>query len=202
MSTPPSVPSILALLLALGCDPVVPQGEGPSIERSLAISAVPLADGFDFPVGPPDAEGYYDAQPFGGERSHLGSDWNGLGGGDTDLGDPIHAVAHGLVTGAYDHGGGWGGVVTVAHRVVDPASGEERLVESLYAHLDTFDVLVGETVARGQALGSMGNVGGLYLAHLHFEIRTRQGAGLGGGYGHPGGTWVDPTAYIRAHRPE
>lgn len=169
--------------------------------RHVGVSSIPLAEGFDFPVGPPDAEGYYDAQPFGGAHRHLGSDWNGNGGGDTDLGDPIHAVAAGLVTDAYDHGGGWGGVVMVAHRLPDPGGGEDRLVESLYAHLERIDVAVGDPVTRGTLLGAMGNVGGLYLAHLHFEIRDRVGAPLGGGYGLPGATWLDPTEFIRAHRP-
>ena len=44
--------------------------------------AVPVAAGFDFPVGPPDAQGYYDAQSFGRNR-HLGEDWNGNGGGNS-----------------------------------------------------------------------------------------------------------------------
>lgn len=37
-------------------------------------------DGFDFPVGKPDADGYYNAQDFQ-ENYHLGEDWNGNGGG-------------------------------------------------------------------------------------------------------------------------
>ena len=74
-----------------------------------ALDAHPQAtsacSGFDFPVGPPDASGYYDAQPFG-INDHLGSDWNGDGGGDTDLGDPVHAIAAGVISEATNHGGG------------------------------------------------------------------------------------------------
>lgn len=66
----------------------------------VAPDAIPLSDGFDLPVGPPDAVGYYDAQPIGGDRGHLGSDWNGNGGGDSDLGDPIYAAAGGVVSAA------------------------------------------------------------------------------------------------------
>ncbi len=170
-------------------------------EGRVSAEAIPLADGFDFPVGPPDAEGFYDAQPFGGGSDHLGNDWNGDGGGDSDLGTPIHGLAHGLVIDASDHGGGWGGVVRVVHRVADPEGGPDRLVESLYAHLERIDVEAGDAVVRGQPLGTMGNVGGLYLAHLHLELRARPGLPLGGGYGPPGERYLDPTAFIREHRP-
>jgi hypothetical protein len=68
---------------------------------------LPACDGFDFPVGKPDAVGYYDAQPFGVTR-HLGNDWNGNGGRDTDLGDPVYAAATGIVISAVDVGFDWG----------------------------------------------------------------------------------------------
>ena len=159
---------------------------------------LPLADGFDFPVGPPDAAGYYDAQHFGGTRAHLGSDWNGNRGGDSDLGDPVFAVAAGRVMVAEDFGGGWGNVVRVAHRVREP-DGREHVVESLYAHLDTIDVNVGATLARGTQLGTIGTAGGAYVAHLHLELRDRPGRPLGAGYGAPDGQ-IDPTAFLTAHR--
>lgn len=159
---------------------------------------LPLADGFDFPVGRPDAGGYYDAQRFGGRNAHLGSDWNGNQGGDSDLGDPVFAVAAGRVTETRDFGGGWGNVVRVAHRVREP-DGREHVVESLYAHLDTIEVGVGATVARGARVGTIGTAGGTYVAHLHLELRDAPGRPLGGGYGTPDGQ-LDPTAFIRAHR--
>ena len=77
---------------------------------------VPRAGSFDFPVGGGSATGYYNAQPFG-ENAHLGDDWNGNRGGDTDLGDPVLAIADGVVRSAEDHGGGWGKVVRVVHDV-------------------------------------------------------------------------------------
>lgn len=160
-----------------------------------AQSAPPLAHGFVFPVGPPGAEGYYDAQPFG-ENQHLGSDWNGVRGGNSDLGDPVYSAAAGRVSFAEDVGGGWGRVVRVVHRL---PGGEQ--VESLYAHLDSISVQRGDTLTRGQQLGTIGTAHGKYLAHLHFEIRVRVGAPLGGGYGVPEQGQVDPTAFLRAHRP-
>lgn len=155
-----------------------------------AEPARPACDGFDFPVGAPDADGYYDAQPFG-ENDHLGSDWNGVGGGDSDLGDAVYAVSAGTVAEAADHGGGWGNVV----RIVHPCG-----VESLYAHLDVIGVEPGTAVRRGQQIGTIGTAHGRYPAHLHFELRDRP-LPLGEGYAafHTG--YLDPGFYIRTHRP-
>jgi murein DD-endopeptidase MepM/ murein hydrolase activator NlpD len=151
----------------------------------------PACGGFDFPVGPPDAAGYYDAQPFGANH-HLGNDWNGVGGGDSDLGDPVYAVADGFVVEAMDHGGGWGNVIRVVHGCGDD-------VESLYAHLETIEVLAGVPVSRGQRLGTIGTAGGQYRAHLHLELRDRR-LPLGGGYAEDHTGYLDPTEYIRRHR--
>ena len=152
--------------------------------------------GFDLPVGPPDASGYYDAQPFG-INDHLGNDWNGNGGGDTDLGDPVHAIAAGVVSVASDHGGGWGNVVRVVHACGE-VPGQE--VESLYAHLDTVEVHAGQRVGRGQRIGTIGTAGGQYRAHLHLELRARRGMPLGGGYSKDTTGYLDPSAFILRHR--
>lgn len=160
--------------------------------------ALPPCDGFDFPVGAPDGAGYYDAQPFGVE-AHLGNDYNGLDGGDSDLGDPVHAIAAGVVTEAIDHGGGWGNVTRIAH-ACGAAAGEP--IESLYAHLDTIAVASGQVVARGDRIGTIGTAGGRYLAHLHLELRDRPGLPLGGGYGHETRGYLDPAAVIARHRPD
>jgi murein DD-endopeptidase MepM/ murein hydrolase activator NlpD len=161
-------------------------------------ASVRLADGFDFPVGPPDARGYYDAQPFGRDQ-HLGNDWNGVGGGNTDLGDPVHAIAGGVVSSAAHEGKGWGNVVRVVHRY--RWGGRTEVVESLYAHLDRIDVRKGERVRRGQVIGTIGTADGAYLAHLHLEVRERPGLPLGEGYAVRPQGQVDPTAFIRRRRP-
>ena len=152
--------------------------------------------GFDFPVGPPNASGYYDAQPFG-INDHLGNDWNGNSGGDTDLGDPVHAIAVGVVSVASDHGGGWGNVVRVVHACGE-VPGQE--VESLYAHLHTVEVHAGQRVGRGQRIGTIGTAAGQYRAHLHLELRARRGMPLGGGYSNDPTGYLDPSAFILSHR--
>ena len=45
-----------------------------------------LADGFDYPVGKPNADGYRISRGFTA-HGHLGEDWVGQGGSGTDLRD-------------------------------------------------------------------------------------------------------------------
>lgn len=155
------------------------------------------SDGFDYPVGPPDGKKYYNAQKFG-QNTHLGDDWNGTGGGNTDLGDPVYATANGLVVFAQNMGGGWGNVVRVVHILSEKPL---VLVESVYAHLDHIDVKESQGIKRGQKLGTIGNAGGIYYAHLHFELRTEYGMPIGGGYSTDTRGYTDPTAFIKKHRP-
>ena len=164
-----------------------------------AFSEVPVADGLDYPLGPPDGKGYYNAQPFGGNSGHLGDDWNGVGGGNSDLGDTIFSIGTGKVFFSKDIGGGWGNVVRMVHNIgthLDPV-----WVESLYAHMDTVWVNQGAILKRGDPLGTVGTAGGIYLAHLHLEIRSQVGLPIGGGYGTEIEGWEDPSAYIQSHRP-
>lgn len=169
-----------------------------SKEQSVAMAEVVTSDvyvdGFDFPVGKPDAVGYYNAQKFT-VNNHLGDDWNGVGGGNTDLGDPIYATANGLVVFSEDVGGGWGNVIRIIHTFPDG-----RQVESLYAHCDERMIHKGEIVRKGQQIGTIGTANGIYLAHLHFEIRDKVGIPIGGGYSSNTDGYVDPTLFIQNNR--
>ena len=73
-----------------------------------------LADGFDQPVGKPDAEGYYISRGFRA-RYHMGEDWNGLEGGNSDLGKPVYATASGVVVLARNMRMSWGNLVIIRH---------------------------------------------------------------------------------------
>lgn len=147
------------------------------------LGEIPDATRFDAPLGSERGALTYNAQKFwdmndsrGGH--HSGDDLNGIGGLNTDHGDPVFATADGLVVFAGEPAPGWGKVVVVAHR--DLAG---RLLESMYAHLDRIDVAVGTLVSRGRRLGTVGTANGHYPAHLHFEMRLGDGVDLGGGYG-------------------
>jgi len=154
---------ILALLLGLT-----------QVTSAYVTRDVPLADGFDIPVGK-NGKSYYKAR---GVRpnGHLGEDWNGTGGGDTDLGDPIFAAADGVVTFAQDYRLGWGNVVIVRSAYLE--NGNTKFVDSLYGHLLNFNVKVGQVVKRGQIIAKMGNNRGMYSAHLHFEMRKNINVGM------------------------
>jgi murein DD-endopeptidase MepM/ murein hydrolase activator NlpD len=161
-----------------------------------------LADGFDFPVGKPNADGYYRSR---GLRlrapEHFGEDWNGRAGGDSDLGDPVYAVADGIVTLAANVRTGWGNVVLTRHAYRDATSGKVKYIDTLNGHLDKILVRVGQSIKRGQQIGTIGSNFGMYPAHLHFEMRHDITIGM-----HRNAApsdmvhWADPTQFINAHR--
>jgi len=163
---------------------------------------VNLADGFDFPVGKPDATGYYKSR---GLRlrspQHFGEDWNGRGGGNTDLGDPIYSIADGIVTFAYDVKSSWGNVVIVRHAYRDSASGQVKYCDSFYAHLLAIMTTVGAQVKRGQQIATLGSNRGMYPAHLHFEIRHNIHIGLQrGNFAADTHSFADPSEFITQYR--
>lgn len=147
---------------------------------------------FDFPVGKPPSKGYYNAQKFG-ENNHLGDDWNGVGGGNSDLGDPIYSISNGYVSTAKNAGSGWGNVIRIIH------SYNNTYYESIYAHCDTIFVKENQLVKRGDKIGSIGTAYGAYLAHLHLEIRDQIFMEIGGGYSTDTKGYVDPTEFIKTH---
>lgn len=163
------------------------------------FSICPLSDGFDFPVGKPNAKKYYDAQSFG-VNDHLGEDWNGKGGGNTDLNDPVFSVSDGVVFWTKDRGGKWGNIVRILHKVDN--SNYPQYIESFYAHLEKILVKKGDIVKRGTQIGTIGNVGGIYFAHLHLEFRNKLGMEIGGGYSSIQEGYISPTQFIKAHRPK
>lgn len=47
---------------------------------------------------------------------------------------------------------------------------------TLYAHLNRVNVYLGQEVNEGQVIGSIGNTGNSYGAHLHWEVRNTKNA--------------------------
>jgi len=171
-----------------------PIPKGPFHETFFIENPEYISDGFDFPIGKPNAEEYYNAQGFQ-VNQHLGEDWNGNGGGNTDLGDSIFSIANGYVSEAEDHFSGWGKVIRVVHYLAS----ENQFIESLYAHCDTICVVVGQKVKREELIGTIGTAGGAYPAHLHLELRDTIGLEIGGGYSSDTTGYLNPTEFILGH---
>lgn len=157
---------------------------------------IPLALRFDSPMG----ELVYNAQKFwdmnekrGGH--HTGDDLNGIGGMNSDLGDPIFSVSDGLVLYAGEPSSGWGNTVVIAHR-----TREGRVLHSMYAHLDRIDVRPHVLVARGQVIGTVGTGNNFYPAHLHFEMRDSDYVDVDGGYMQVKLNRLDPLGVLRELR--
>ena len=91
--------------------------------------------------------------------SHWSVDWNRT----DDIGDPVVAAAAGVVTKAVPNGThGYGRYVELDH-----GNGES----TIYGHLSTVVVGVGQTVDQGTLLGTVGETGNATGPHLHFEER-------------------------------
>ncbi len=84
------------------------------------------------------------------------------GGVDFSLrpGAPVYAAGGGVVTEA-DQDPVWGWCVRVRHTA---------RIETFYAHLQQLRVTTGESVVRGQILGTIGQSGAATGPHLHFEM--------------------------------
>ncbi|MBN1962185.1 MAG: peptidoglycan DD-metalloendopeptidase family protein, partial [Deltaproteobacteria bacterium] len=147
---------------------------------------IPIADGFDFSLGDANGEGeytdlktkktykgYYIATKYTEVTSlgiHPGEDFNGSGGGNTDLGQPIHAVAAGRVIAAANMGALWGNVITVEHLFYE--NHEKKKIQSVYAHVNEIKVKPGQKITRRQIIGTVGqDPDKKYYAHLHLELR-------------------------------
>lgn len=80
------------------------------------------------------------------------------------VGTPIRAAASGEVIVSKNSGwnGGYGQYIVIKHK---------NGTQTLYAHLSSNGVGVGDVVGQGEVIGAMGNTGKSTGPHLHFEVR-------------------------------
>jgi len=89
-----------------------------------------------------------------GGRLHQGTDFGGAYGANV-----VAAESGKVITVSY--GSGYGNYVTIAH-----GGG----IQTLYSHLNSAAVSVGDSVSRGQVVGYVGSTGNATTPHLHFEV--------------------------------
>ena len=176
--------------------------------------SVPVADGFDVPVGTPADRtsakvwpgAWIDATPYGTRYDatgkwaiHPGADLNLPA--DADAHSPCYAPAAGVVRAAAAYPV-WGNVVTIEHQLADGTRVWSRL-----AHLDDILAQVNQVVTRGQIIGHVGNAFGLYAYHLHYDLARRDLGAAPSDW--PGDDlprvlrdYYDPLAFTLAQRPD
>lgn len=96
---------------------------------------------------------------------------------------PIFAAADGVVIRS-DFSTSYGNVVYLSHRI------NGQTYTTVYAHMNSRSVSVGQTVKQGQQLGIMGNTGDSQGQHLHFELHI-------GEWNQAKSNAVDPAPYIK-----
>ena len=179
------------------------------------VAPIPIKQGdFDSPVGtvvermtnnvPPGA--WVDSNPYGSRYTdsggnlalHTGADLNlNSPAWDSDMGAPVYACSGGVVRYAGWLGYTWSRVVIAEH----------QFVTSRYAHLATMAVRIGQTVMRGDLVGTIGRPGGGPY-HLHFDISPTKKMIIAPG-DWPGldivrlhRDYIAPLEFIKANRPE
>jgi murein DD-endopeptidase MepM/ murein hydrolase activator NlpD len=109
------------------------------------------------PFGPST---YWFEPPYGGyAHFHTGIDLV------EPFGSPVFAADDGVVALVGSSSSGYGNYVVIAH-----AGG----LDTLYGHLSTSLVKVGQVVTQGTPVGLEGSTGNSTGAHLHFELRINQ----------------------------
>jgi murein DD-endopeptidase MepM/ murein hydrolase activator NlpD len=120
------------------------------------------------------------SQPFGPSTLVLEPPYAGYAHFHTGIdlvepfGSPVYAADDGVVALVGSSSQGYGRYVVIAH------SGG---LDTLYGHLSTAVVKVGQVVVQGQTIGLEGSTGNSTGPHLHFELRIKQQP-------------IDPTPYL------
>ena len=156
-------------------------------------AAVPTALQVTAPMGSSHGALTYNAQAFWDHNQrrgghHTGDDLNGIGGMNSDLGDPIFAQCNSLVIYRGEPSSGWGNILLLAHK-----DREGRIYNTLYSHLDTSFPIIDTLIHRGDQIGTVGTANNNYPAHLHLELRKSSGIHIGAGYRTQQGEYLPPN---------
>jgi murein DD-endopeptidase MepM/ murein hydrolase activator NlpD len=113
---------------------------------------------------------------FGSRKNRLSQRWEYHPGTDfiADWRDTIYATGHGIIEVSH-YNSGYGRTIVIGH-----VNG----YKSRYAHLTRYFVKRGESVKKGDPIGTAGNTGESRGYHLHYEVSRH-------------GKLTDPKNYIR-----
>lgn len=143
--------------LQVGSQIVIPDGTKPFVAPQAPPSAVYV----DAPSDAIKGSGSFSWPTSGNITQQFWSGHRAIDIGSW-VGAPVKAADSGYVVLA---GGGWNGGYG-NHVIIDHGNG----FTTLYAHLTSIFVKPGESVSRGQQIGTVGNTGNSTGPHLHFEI--------------------------------
>ncbi|RLG44741.1 MAG: hypothetical protein DRN81_03825 [Thermoproteota archaeon] len=139
---------------------------------------------------------WYIAQSHGDRTSygrHDGEDWNLITGGNTDLGQPLHAIAEGEVTSVHRHTS----TPTFGKHIHIKHDGPWGTIYSHYAHCDSINVAIGDVVHEGQVVATLGKSGSLW-SHLHWSIKIKPCGidNVPNNLIELNDCWIDPSRFI------
>lgn len=132
------------------------------ISRSSRSSRVSIVSGFIKPIGGRITS------PFGWRRHPIFSSRSFHSG--VDIGGPYNGNVRASNAGKVIYSGWYGGYGKVV--ILDHGQVNGTPVTTLYAHLNSSRVSVGEYVSKGQVVGYEGTTGYSTGPHVHFEVRV------------------------------
>ncbi len=153
-----------------------PEGDISADESEPEVEAAPPAVGLGGSILPLPARSYEISSGYGGRNNPTGNGAQYHQGVDlaAPSGTPIYAVTGGTVEQAGDAGDGYGNLVRI----------KNGNTVTYYGHQSSVNVDVGDTVAPGDQIGSVGSTGNSTGPHLHFEVRNN-------------GSSIEPIAYLK-----
>ena len=126
----------------------------------------------------PTISQYFISSPFGYRWGKLHEAIDIAGSGE---GSPLYAAGAGTVIAAKHNSGSLGNYVTIDHH---------NGYYTIYGHMRSLTVVEGQTVAKGQQIGTMGHSGFATGTHVHFGLYK-------GGLPYRGGTPLNPLILYR-----
>lgn len=155
----------------------------PSVDKVVRVGTKTYSGGGTAPIMSgswawPTISQYYISSYFGYRWGKVHEAIDIAGSGE---GSPIYAAGAGTVVTARTNSGSLGTYVTISH---------SNGYYTLYGHMSSRTVSEGQTVAKGQQIGTMGHTGFATGTHLHFGLYY-------GGLPYRDGTPLDPLSLYR-----